>query len=646
MSDHLGGDWPRHWTGKVHAMCGFIRVDGKPLRFLGAAPEVHDEATQTSLAVRATQSIYQFTAHGVTLTVTFTAPLLLADLDLMSRPANYITFEVVSADGQPHSVQIYFDATAEWAVNQPQEQVEWGRAAAEGLDAMRIGSRYQRVLATKGDDVRIDWGYFYVAVPRGTAGTQIAEDKVARSAFADARAATAGDDGQMPRAASDRWPVLSAVFDLGRVEKQPVRRHVIVAYDDLFAVEYFQQKLRAWWRRDEGMSAEKMLAAAEKDYADVLRRCEEFDKQLAAAAARSGSEEYTRLCQLAYRQAVAAHKLVAGPDGRPLFFSKENFSNGSIGTVDVTYPSAPLFLLYNPVLVEGMMDPIFYFAESGRWKKPFAAHDVGTYPLANGQTYPEDMPVEECGNMLILAAAIADAQGNAEYAKRHWQPLSTWAEYLRREGFDPANQLCTDDFAGHLAHNANLSIKAILGLGSYGKLAGSLGHKDLEKQYLELARRLATKWTEAAAAGDHTSLTFDNKNSWSQKYNLVWDRLLGLNLFGPEVAEKEIAFYLKQQNPFGLPLDSRKSYTKSDWILWTASMARAPDDFQALIHPVYRFVNEGRNRVPLSDWHETTDGRVVGFRARSVVGGYFMKMLVDAARQRQAARGVSRDASR
>ena len=637
MADKLSADWPRHWTGKIHAMCGFVRVDGKPWRFMGKAEELSEEAEQHALTVSATQTVYEFKIGAVNLKVKFTSPLLLSDLKLLSRPANYVTFEAVSTDGKPHQVQVYFDITGEWCVNQPNQQVQWGRAAAEGLDAMRIGSKDQRVLATKGDDVRIDWGFLYLAVPGGTARSVIGEAKRARTDFAANSTATLQDEPSVFRSANDRWPALAATIDMGAVTDRQVRRHLTIAYDDLFSVEYFQHKLRPWWR-NEHATAELMLAAAEKEYVDVLARCDQFDVQLAAQAGRSGSQEYVRLCQLAYRQAIAAHKLVATPEGQPLFFSKENFSNGSIGTVDVTYPSAPLFLLYNPVLLRGMMDPIFFYSESGQWKKPFAAHDVGTYPQANGQTYPEDMPVEECGNMLILAAAIADAEGNADYAKRHWKTLTIWAEYLRSEGFDPANQLCTDDFAGHLAHNANLSIKAIIGLGSYGKLAATLGMNPIARDYLNLAKELAVKWTEAAAAGDHTRLTFDRMDSWSQKYNLVWDDLLALNLFPPQVAQQEIAFYLKKQNEFGLPLDSRKTYTKSDWIIWTASMARSRDDFQTLIHPVYRFVNETPDRVPISDWHETTNGKMVGFRARSVVGGYYMKMLVDNWRARPAAR--------
>ena len=231
--------------------------------------------------------------------------------------------------------------------------------------------------------------------------------------------------------------------------------------------------------------------------------------------------------------------------------------------------------------------------------------------------------------MLILAAAIAKAEGNTDMARKYWPVLTKWADYLSEKGLDPEEQLSTDDFAGHLAHNTNLSLKAILALKSYADLARQLGHDAEASKYDVLAKEMAAKWVTMADDGSHYRLAFDKAGTWSQKYNLVWDRILGYHIFPASVAKKEIAFYATKENAFGLPLDNRATYTKLDWLIWTATLADNRKDFQTIAHYGYKFANQTPTRVPLSDWYFTTDGKQRGFQARSVVGGIYMPMLAD-----------------
>ncbi|MCF2503820.1 DUF4965 domain-containing protein [Dyadobacter sp. CY107] len=495
-------------------------------------------AKQIAFEMKATQTIYTFQAGPIQLKARFVAPLILKDLHMISRPVNYIVYDVESTDKQTHEVEILNAVSGLWTVNDASQQVSGKREARDDFFLLSLTNTEQKVLGRKGDDVRIDWGRAFLSAPNRfvkSSGFGAAEELIemfTKSGFVTAN--------QRVAANADTRSMAYVLAFGNKIGPESKSIHAILGYDDVFSVQYFGQNLRPWWNKDGNKTIERELADAEKDFDKVMKECEATDEMIYQDALKAGGKQYAELCVLSYRQAISAHKLVADPSGTPLFLSKENFSNGSIGTVDITYPSAPLFLLYNPTLLKGMMEPIFYYSESGKWTKPFAAHDVGTYPLANGQTYGEDMPVEESGNMLILTYAICKAENNIEFAKKHWKVLSVWANYLKKEGFDPANQLCTDDFAGHVARNANLSIKAIMGLASYAKMAEQLGDTKEATEVNTLVKEFAKKWMQLADSGDHYALTFDNKNSWSQKYNIVWDELLKLNVFPKTVAEKEI----------------------------------------------------------------------------------------------------------
>jgi hypothetical protein len=590
---------------------------------------------QTSVELTPLHTRYHFRAAGLELAVTFFSPLLPKDMDLMSRPVTYVSWSARSIDGREHQADLLVDVDPVIAVDQPSQPVTWSRTRAEGLTVLNVGTRDQDYLHQSGDRVRVDWGYFHLAVPDAeNASTVMALDGIPK--FVSSGNLPEADDSSMPLPAMRRGRAahLLAKLPLGSVGSAAVERHIEVAYTETYAIEYMGRRLRPYWQRN-GMSEGTLLATAEYEYSQIEQRGKKFDDETMAAMEKAGGADYRYLTSLLFRQTIAAHKLVADIDGTPMFFSKENDSNGCIDTVDVTYPSSPFFLLFNPKLLEAQLEPLMRYAALPRWRFPFAPHDLGTYPLADGQVYgggeeneEDQMPVEESGNLIIMVAAMERSEGNWDFAKRFMPQLTQWADYLEKKGMDPENQLSTDDFAGHLAHNTNLSIKAIEALGAFVEIARGVGDTKLADKYAAAVKTMPEQWEKMALDGDHYKLAFDQPGTWSQKYNLVWDDLLGLHLFPKRVMQTEWAFYSKHMEKYGLPLDNRKTITKLDWQVWTASLASTPEQYQDLIHRLVVWADETPSRVPTTDWYDTVSGKQMGFQARSVVGGVFIKALM------------------
>jgi hypothetical protein len=635
MADKLTDQNTKHWTGVDQPLSGLIRIDGTTYRYMGTRPRRTVPAMrQVSVTVTPLHTEYTFEEHGVRLVLTFFTPAFPNDLDLLSRPVTYLTWAVSAADGNTHQVGLFLDADPVFGVDTSEQRVTWSRAHAGALTILSVGSRDQRVLERFGDNVRIDWGYFHLAVPDNE-HAQLVNSNDAIDTFVKSGALPDSDDLDMPKPARLGAAHLAVELPVSVAPSQPVTRHILLSYTEGYAIEYLDRKLRPYWQRN-GETTQHMLNSAESQYNELEQRGKQFDSELTADMERAGGAGYAQLTALAYRQTLAAHGLAADLDGAPMMFPKENFSNGCISTVDVLYPSSPFFLFFNPTLLEAQLKPVLEYSALPRWRWPFAPHDLGTYPIADGQVYgggelteENQMPVEESGNMLIMLAALSREQGNFHLAQQYWPQLRKWAEYLRAKGLDPENQLSTDDFAGHLAHNANLSVKAIDALAAYAEMARGLGHTDAADDYSKAAKDMAGQWVQMARDGDHYKLAFDKPGTWSQKYNLVWDQLLHLNLFPQQVAETELAFYLRHLNEFGLPLDNRADYTKLDWELWTATLSPGSKQFSAFMLPIAKWVNEGPTRVPLTDWYDTKTGKQSGFQARSVVGGVYIKALAD-----------------
>ena len=640
-ADNLPGTWPAFWTGHVTAMTGIVRVDGVAYTFMGApglAALALRGAVQYSLDLTATRSRFGLKAGGVALTVTFLSPIEPGDLRRQSMPLSYVIIDASSDDGQPHRVSIYVDISGEWAHGNTGTPIVWSQedvgGSGQSLVSLTNAPASPQPLTEAGDMAA--WGtVVWSTAARPGLTWQIGADQIVRSAAATAGALANTVDQNQPRPINDNWPVFAFNLDLGTLTGPAGPMVISIGHVRDPAVSYLGTPLPPLWK-SYWPSWQAMAAFFHADCPAAQQRCGALDAKIRVAATRAAGaagEQYAALCALALRQAYGGTELVSR-NGTPWAFLKEISSDGNVSTIDVTYPGSPVFLYADPAYLGLLLAPLLDYPENGGWPKQFAEHDLGShYPVAAGHNdgNEEDMPVEESANMLIMSAAYVARAGSAagSFATAHYRILKQWADYLVANALDPGFQNQTDDFTGFIAHSVNLALKGIIGIGAMSQIATAAGNAADASHYLGVARGYITQWAAMAqdnpASGSpaHLKLAYDQPGTWSLKYNGYPDALLGLGLVPASVAAQEAAWYAAQENQFGVPLDIRHSYTKTDWELWTAAWLRGQPIRDFLISSVYNFADTTPSRVPFTDWYDTVNDRQVGFQARPVIGGVF-----------------------
>ena len=649
--DELAKTETSFWTGKERKTYGIIEVDGKSYCFLGNAKNV-EKLMQTDVTITTFRTIYTFAHKAFNLTVSFFSPLPANHCEILACPVCYLEYNV-EPKKELKEVKISLSLHQEWCYNDMGNTEMRGDVMAfENMDVAYFGLNRQHVFNKTADKYGADWGYYYLAA-----------QKCYYHPIKDFNSITEYDNASKKEGVK----YITAQNEYTDVKKE-VNGKISVAFDDIVSINYYGEMLRGYYFKD-GKTIIDAIKYSVNSYDEICRICADIEKDIAQNT-RTYGEQYEAVVNASYRQVMAAHKLVEDRKGRLLFLSKECGSCGCIATVDVTYPTMPMLAYCNPELLRASVEPIFDFAKMDAWEYGFAPHDAGMYPFCNGQyygvydkiegrycrtlnyynglnggkdvlpqyylypkgsnlyDYDRQMPVEECGNMILICAFYMVCGGDTQWIKAQIPALTKWCDYLIHKGLIPENQLCTDDFLERMDKNVNLAIKSVVAIGAFGKMLAFLGQDG--SMYMQVAKTRARE-IETYFKDRHMPFTFDSsEETFSAKYNLVPDKLLGLNLFQIETLEREVDTCLKNSCEYGIPLDHRTKMSKTDWTMWMAAVTDVEEKYKKIIKLVHNLLVKGPDRMPFIDWiGDAETGASKQFVNRTVQGSMFILLLKD-----------------
>ncbi len=602
-----------------------VRVNGTAYSLFGN-PGIGTPAVLNSAEYSATHSIFNFSADLAIVTLDFFSPVSPHNILRQSLPFSYLTVSVsLPSLGQ---VQIYSDIDAAWAGPDPAQYSHV--TSANKTEYYEISPVWPSRLQESRD--RALWGQaIYGTRPSGGSilTSQVGEAPLVRHRFAKY-----GNLSQVQSVWKDHGAVLGFSHDLGAVQELTSVAFAI-GHHRVESINYLGQ-VRTGYYRAAYPDVASALVHFMDDYGDAYAEAADIDCAVTDKALNI-SKHYADIVALSVRQSFAAVEFTIPESDHNvtdvMAFIKEISSDGNVNTLDIIFPTFPIYYVTNPDIIRLLLEPVLRYLQAGRWPREWAIHDIGSsYPNADGHDTgdAEQMPLEESGNILLLVYAYQAATGDTTWARQYQAILKGYATYLSKYGWYPEFQLASSDEAGPAANQTNLAIKSAVGMVAYGKM---FSDPFFVANGTALADAIYASGLGTDADKSHFVLSYHDSDTWSGCYNLFSDKLFGFDLFPSAAYEMQTAWLRGEARvgAAGVPLDSRVAWTKSDWNMFLAAVASDDDVAGQYINDLHAYASNGLNTVPFGDryWVEgNAAGHFFNIKNRPTVGGHFAPMAM------------------
>ena len=632
---------PQFWNGVNLTWSVIARVDGQAYSLFGVPNPGSDvkAASFQSADYTATHTTFTLTAGSASFVLDFLSPISPLDYVRQSLPFSYLTISASCTNGESPSIQIYSDIDDSWAGQFGEDiQVTWNYATTEAYTQVFTITPDNTATFSEVNDMA-QWGTAVYCTRSSSPSTKV----TAGVGMGGTMHAGFAANGSVPETWS--WKpgsVLAYSQDLGSISGT-TNVTFAIGYWREAAIDYMGDSRTAYFTSNcQDINCACVHALTDFEAADAEAR--KLDATIANRASSIGGGNYSDILALSARQAFSSMDLTM-PQNRldtsdVMAFVKEISSDGNVNTVDVIYPMSPILYVMAPDYIRLLLEPVMQYSATGDWPHNWTVHDIGAnYPNATGHNNgtAEQMPVEECGNLLTLAYMYSKATADNSWYKKYQSLFQQYADYLVLNGLYPTSQLSTDDGAGSVANQTGLAIKAAIALNAYGVMTGQSNYSDRGRQ---MSHVIYNQSVGVDSKKTHFTLVENEDDSWGLEFNLYMDVLLDLKTFPTEAYAMQSNYYPSVRMPAGVALDSNENWGKTDWMIFAASTAMAPGVANEgvrdmFIDDMHAFMCNGFSAVPFSDKFfvenngSDAQGTWDGYRARPVVGGHFGLLALD-----------------